>query len=88
MATSVTKERSARDRMHHIIDIADEDKVEAMLTFFQDLEERNEFSEYPDDLKTQLDKDFEAYKAGEKTYSKQEVGPHTDRLLKSLGIRK
>ncbi len=88
MAISKTKEQNARDRMHHIIDIVDEDKVEAMLTLFQDLEEETEFSEYPKDLRTQLDKDFEAYRAGEKTYSKQEVRVHTDELLKSLGVRK
>ena len=74
--------------MHHIIDIVNEDKVKAMLTLFQDLEEENGFFEYSDDLKAQLDKDFAAYQAGEKTYSEQEVKMHTDELLKSLGVRK
>lgn len=47
MVTSVTKEQSARDRMHHIIDIVEEDKVKAMLILFQDLEEEYELFEYP-----------------------------------------
>lgn len=88
MANLPIKELNARERMHHIIDIVDEDKLEAMRTLFHNLEEETEFLEYPDDLKVQLDKDFEAYKAGEKTYSKLEVEAHTNELLKSLGISK
>ncbi|HLR01102.1 MAG TPA: hypothetical protein VK102_12095 [Sphingobacterium sp.] len=79
---------SERDRMHHIIDIADDKKVKAMLTLFQDIEQENEFSEYPDNLKKQLDSDFKAYKSGDKTYSEQEVKAHNSDLLKSLGLRK
>lgn len=81
------KELSVRDRMHQIIDRVSDDKVKAMLILFQDFdEEGNENYEYPDDLKAQLDKDFEAYKAGEKTYSKEEVEAHANKLLQSLNI--
>lgn len=84
-----TNELSVRERMHHIIDIVDEDKVRAMLILFQNLEEEwSETLAYPTDLKARLDKDLEAYKAGEKIYSMQEVEAHTNELLKSLGVRK
>jgi hypothetical protein len=87
---TVTQKHTSRERLHHIIDIVDDEKINAMLTLFQNLENGNEDDalDYSDELKAQLDEDYKAIQAGEKTYSKAEMLAHTDEFLKQLGVRK
>ena len=76
-----------RERLHKIIDIVGDDKVNAMLTLFQDLEEEESLT-YTDEFVVELDHDYDAYLNGGKTYSREEVKVHTHGLLKSLRTKK
>ncbi len=75
------------ERLHKIIDIVDDEKVNAMLTLFQNLEEENSTT-HTDEFVAELDQDYDAYLNGGKTYSKEEVKVHTHELIKSLRTKK
>lgn len=74
---------SPRERLHKIIDIVDDEKISAMLTLFQDLEEEDNPT-YTEGFGAELDQDYDSYLNGSKTYSSEEVKTHTQKLLKSL----
>jgi hypothetical protein len=86
MQSEKQDQKTARDRLHHIIDIVDDERVNAMLTLFQDFEE-DQFS-YTDKFVAELDKEYDEYQNGGKTFSKEEVGFHTSELLKSIREKK
>ena len=87
MATIATTDAAtARERLHHIIDEIEDERVIGLYIAFSS--EIGEDWEYPAELKAQLDEDYEAVKNGEKTYSKEEILQSADALLKQLGIRK
>ncbi len=91
MAAIATDAATAREKMIHFLEIVKDERVLGLYTFLaEEIEEEIEQEdwEYPEELKVELDKRFEAYKNGEKTYSKEEVEAHTHELLKSLGVRK
>lgn len=78
---------SPRERLHKIIDIVDDDKVNALLTLFQDLEEEEGLT-YTEGFVAELDQEYDSYLKGNKTYSREEVKIHTQDLLESLRSQK
>jgi hypothetical protein len=68
-----------RQRLHHFIETAEEKKVKAIYTLFEDEITRDEW-EYTDKFKADLDRRYDYYKNGGKMISSAQA----DKEIKSL----
>ena len=77
MATS-----TIRKRLYHFIETAEEKKVQAIYTIFED-EINQDTWEYTDEFKAELDSRFEYYKSGGKMVTSQEADEEIKQLLQT-----
>ena len=71
-----------RERLHHFIETAEEKKVQAIYTIFED-EINQDTWEYTDEFKAELDSRFEYYKSGGKMVTSQEADEEIKQLLQT-----
>lgn len=84
MSAIITDAVTARERLHRIIDEIEDTRVINLYEFLKD-ENVEENWEYPEELKAQLDKDFEEYQKGAETFGREEVQKEIKARLNSKG---
>lgn len=72
METVTIDATKAREKFHRFIDEIEDERVIGLYAAFSN-EIEDEDWEYPEELKVQLDKDFEDYKNGAATFSREDV---------------
>ena len=73
---------SIRERLHRFIETAEEKKVQAIYTIFEDEIDQDNL-EYTDEFKAELDGRFEYYKSGGKMLTAQEADKEITQLLQA-----
>ncbi len=74
------KTAEIRNRLHQFIDDAEDKKVKALYTMFEDNMEVRE--EYTADFKDTLDKEYRGYKEDGITVSREEMDKRIKKILK------
>ncbi len=75
------KASTIRERLHRFIETAEEKKVKAIYTLFEDEIEQDEW-EYTDEFKAELDRRYDYYKNGGKMITAAEADKQIKDLLK------
>ena len=73
---------SIRERLYHFIETAEEKRVQAIYTIFED-EINQDTWEYTDEFKAELDSRFEYYKSGGKMVTSQDAEKEIKQLLQT-----
>ena len=73
------KTTEIRDRLHHFIDTAEDKKVKAMYTIFEETIEQEE--DYTDEFKAELDRRYEEYQKDKKVVTRAEMNKQIKQLL-------
>jgi predicted AlkP superfamily phosphohydrolase/phosphomutase len=74
-----------RERLHNLIDIIDEEKINAILVLFDEAVEENWI--YSDEFTEELEQIEAEYQQTKIAYSKEDVDAYTQDLLKSLNVK-
>jgi putative addiction module component (TIGR02574 family) len=75
------KTAEIRNRLHHFIDTAEDKKVKAIYTLFEDKIGEEENEEYTPEFKAELERRYEEYKADGKVISREEMDKRIKRVL-------